>query len=124
MVSPEMTKETGGIGITPVGSTGHDDKSVDGGRTDRTEEPLHNDSDDTDSPQSEDIGRAIDELENQEKSWFAYLKTKDFYIVLILGYAKYSMCPSAPRNYDILSDNLGRSLHYASRLQTHSLRSL
>lgn len=101
MVSPEMAKETGVIGVTPAWTTGHDDRSVDGGRSDRTEEPLHDDSDDTDSPHSEEIGRAIDELENQEKSWFAYLKTKDFYIVLILGYVKYSFYPSARHNYGI-----------------------
>lgn len=88
MVSPEMTKETAGIGISPVGSTGHDDRSVNDGRTGGTDEPLHDETDDTDTLPDEEIGRAIDELENQEKSWFAYLKTRDFYIVLILGYAK------------------------------------
>lgn len=31
------------------------------------------------------IEKAIDELENREKSWYAYFKTKDFYIVLVLG---------------------------------------
>lgn len=91
MVSPEMTKETAGIDISPVGSAGHDDRPVDDGRAAATEQPLHDDSDDTDTPENEEIGRAIDELENQEKSWFGYLKTRDFYIVLILGYAKYSL---------------------------------
>lgn len=90
MVSPELTKEAA---VSPVGGTGHDDRSIYDGRTGGTEEPLHNESDDTDSPQNEEIGRAIDELENQEKSWFAYLKTRDFYIVLILGYAKYPIHP-------------------------------
>jgi hypothetical protein len=98
MVSPEMTKETAGISIT-----GHDDRPVDGGRAAGTEEPLHVDSDsnDTDTLENEDIGRAIDELENQEKSWFAYLKTRDFYIVLILGYATHSVRPWARHIYDI-----------------------
>ena len=98
MVSPEMTKETAGIGISPVGSTGHDDRLVDSGRTGGTEEPLYDETDDTDTLPDEEIGRAIDELENQEKSWFAYLKTRDFYIVLILGYAK---CSIACHIYDI-----------------------
>ncbi|KFX95901.1 hypothetical protein V495_03924 [Pseudogymnoascus sp. VKM F-4514 (FW-929)] len=81
MVSPEMTKETAVVGISPVESTGHDDRSINDGRTGGTEDPLHSETDDTD----EEIGRAIDELENKETSWFAYLKTKDFYIVLLLG---------------------------------------
>jgi hypothetical protein len=51
--------------------------------------------------ENEEIGRAIDELENQEKSWFGYLKTRDFYIVLILGYAKYPLRPWARHIYDI-----------------------
>jgi hypothetical protein len=97
MVSPEMTKETAVVGISPVESTGHDDRSINDGRTGGTEDPLHSETDDTD----EEIGRAIDELENKETSWFAYLKTKDFYIVLLLGYVIYPMRPSAHHTHDI-----------------------
>lgn len=100
MGSPEMT--TAGTGISPVGDTGRVDRSaVDDGRTAEAEDPFHDETDGTDSLEDEEIGRAINELENQEKSWFAYLKTKEFYIVLILGYAKYSMRPSACHIYDI-----------------------
>lgn len=103
MVSPEMTKGTAATAFSQVDSTGHGDRdrSADGARTGGTEEPLHEGTDDTDTLQDGDIGRAIDELENKEKSWFAYLKTRDFYIVLLLGYAKYSTRPLARHIYDI-----------------------
>ena len=30
--------------------------------------------------------RTVEEIEESKKGWFAYFKTKDFYIVLLLGY--------------------------------------
>ena len=30
--------------------------------------------------------RTVDEIEESKEGWFAYFKTKDFYIVLVLGY--------------------------------------
>ncbi len=31
-------------------------------------------------------GRTVAEIEQSKRGWFAYLKTKNFYIVLVLGY--------------------------------------
>ncbi|KAL5349825.1 hypothetical protein ACLOAV_004859 [Pseudogymnoascus australis] len=106
-----MTKGTAAIAISPVESTGHGDRdrSADGARTGGTEEPLHEDTDDTDTLQDEDIGRAIDELENKEKSWFAYLKTRDFYIVLLLGQIL-ALCITATNTFSTLLVNVGTSI--------------
>lgn len=30
-------------------------------------------------------GRTVEEIEESKRGWFAYSKTKDFYIVLVLG---------------------------------------
>lgn len=30
--------------------------------------------------------RTVEEIEESKRGWFAYFKTKDFYIVLVLGY--------------------------------------
>ena len=30
--------------------------------------------------------RTVEEIEGSKRGWFAYFKTKDFYIVLVLGY--------------------------------------
>ncbi|KFY47293.1 hypothetical protein V494_00048 [Pseudogymnoascus sp. VKM F-4513 (FW-928)] len=104
-----MTKETGGMGISPVETTGHDDRSVDDVRTDRTEEPLRDESIDTDAAQDQEIGRAIDELENKETSWFAYLKTRDFYIVLLLGQVL-ALCITATNTFSTKLVMAGNSI--------------
>jgi solute carrier family 35 protein F1/2 len=33
------------------------------------------------------LGRAIDALESKKTKWWAYMATRDFWIVLLLGYA-------------------------------------
>ncbi|OBT91588.1 hypothetical protein VE01_10409 [Pseudogymnoascus verrucosus] len=125
MVSPEMTKETAGIDISPVGSAGHDDRRVDDGRAARTEEPLRDDSDsdETDTPENEEIGRAIDELENQEKSWFGYLKTRDFYIVLILGQIL-ALCITATNTFSTKLVMAGNSIPAIQTLFNYVLLTL
>jgi hypothetical protein len=56
------------------------------GDMDDIEQRLSKDNDATGDVKNDDIGHAIDELENKnKKSWFAYLMTRDFYIVLVLG---------------------------------------
>ena len=42
----------------------------------------------------------VDEIDESKKGWFAYLKTKNFYIVLVLGYKPF--CDSIDR--DIIID--------------------
>ena len=36
--------------------------------------------------QGESAGDIADEIQASKKGWFAYFKTKDFYLVLLLGY--------------------------------------
>ena len=36
--------------------------------------------------------RTVDEIEASKTGWFAYFKTKDFYIVLVLGYVLSENC--------------------------------
>jgi len=54
------------------------------GDMDDIQQRLSKDNDAAGEVKNDDIGHAIDELENK-KSWFAYLMTRDFYIVLVLG---------------------------------------
>lgn len=99
----ELSKSSTGISAGLIGS-GHDDKTIEDslgihgikpGQLDETQENPHDETHTAKEPRNEDIGRAIDELESKETSWFAYLKTRDFYIVLLLGYDIYPINPSA-----------------------------
>ena len=41
---------------------------------------------------SEVVGRTTaDEIEEGKEGWFSYLKTRNFYIVMLLGYAPYTL---------------------------------
>lgn len=40
--------------------------------------------------------RTVEEIEGRKRGWFAYFKTKDFYIVLVLGYVGLSATISWP----------------------------
>lgn len=35
--------------------------------------------------------RTVEEIEGRKRGWFAYFKTRDFYIVLVLGYVPRSV---------------------------------
>lgn len=93
----EATKASGGetqIVVIPIENAGHGDTTVDDGLgvvetasadRDVKEGEPRDVAGDTEGAQSEEIGKAIYELEKKKKSGFAYLTTKDFYIVLLLG---------------------------------------
>lgn len=62
--------------------------------------------------------RAFEQLETKdEKSWFAYLRTRDFYIILVLGYE----ISTSIHFMRLISDSrIDKSLHSASLLQIPS----
>ncbi len=40
----------------------------------------------SDEAERESAGGNVDEIQASKRGWFAYFKTRDFYIVLLLGY--------------------------------------
>lgn len=66
--------------------------------------------------------RTIDEIEASKKGMFAYFMTKDFYIVLVLGYDPVPCATAdATTNVHLLGLPAGRFSHYASRPPTPSV---
>lgn len=66
-------------------------------------------------------GRTIEEFEESKRGWFAYFKTKDFYIVLMLGYVNISSpVPRSCWDGSLFGDS-DRSWHCALRQPIHSL---
>jgi solute carrier family 35, member F1/2 len=60
------------------------------------------------------LEHAIQALENKKTSWWAYLTTKDFWLVLLIGYAL------LPRSRSKTNQFADKCLHFASRLPTPS----
>lgn len=61
--------------------------------------------------------RTVDDIEGRKRGWFAYFKTKDFYIVLVLGYVvsfrrKWLYHYSSVRDARNSSRNIDRFWHY------------
>lgn len=74
----------------------------------------------------ERTGENADEIQASQGGWFAYLRTRNFYLVLLLGY-NHSIRPSDTNGMSIRSAdrcNKDKSSLSASQQQTHSLRYL
>lgn len=53
-----------------------------------------------------------DQIEERNKGWFAYLKTRNFWIVLLLGSVHFEFDPGKPTLTEILQASAGALYHW------------